>query len=260
MSARYNTIGIGYNNTRKADPYLASRLYHHLQPEPGKLYLDIGCGTGNYTLALQQKGVVFIGVDPSTAMLNQARLKSSAIQWLSGTAENIPLLDASVSGFMAQLTIHHWTNLNAAFKELFRVLKPGSKWVIFTTTPEQTGAYWLSHYFPQMIKDSQAVLPPYHSVETAVVNAGLTITSTEKYFVKPDLQDHFLYVGKTQPELYFNPEVRQGISSFSAFSNADEVTQGLAQLRGDIDSGKIAAIMQQYENDLGDYLYITGSK
>ena len=36
---KYDHIGIGYNQTRQADPYLLSRIVHHLAPEVGKTYL-----------------------------------------------------------------------------------------------------------------------------------------------------------------------------------------------------------------------------
>jgi predicted TPR repeat methyltransferase len=69
---KYDKIGIGYNSTRQADPYLTERLLYHLQPKNNKLYLDIGCGTGNYTCALDDKGISFIGVEPSGEMLREA--------------------------------------------------------------------------------------------------------------------------------------------------------------------------------------------
>lgn len=49
----YITIGKTYDRTRKADPFLVERIIHYLQPSVGQQYLDIGCGSGNYT------GVIF---------------------------------------------------------------------------------------------------------------------------------------------------------------------------------------------------------
>ena len=72
MSEEYAKIGGHYNRTRKADKFLIERIYHHLAPMDGGRYLDIGCGTGNYTIALSEKGLNFIGVDPSREMLRQA--------------------------------------------------------------------------------------------------------------------------------------------------------------------------------------------
>ena len=81
MTEKYDIIGKGYNTTRKADPYLSSRLFHLLSPVKGETYLDIGCGTGNYTIALNEMGVDFIAIDPSEEMLKIARSKNSNIDW-----------------------------------------------------------------------------------------------------------------------------------------------------------------------------------
>src|ERR1041384_5262433 len=129
MQPVYNNIGIGYNNTRKADPYLAGRLHFLLNPDENDLYLDIGCGTGNYTVALHNKGVKLVAVDPSEIMLEEAKQKSGTIEWLKGTAEQIPINDNALNGAIATLTIHHWKNPQQGFKELVRVLKNGSRLV-----------------------------------------------------------------------------------------------------------------------------------
>ena len=49
MNAKYDNIGLNYNETRAGDPYIAERLFENLNPKTSKLYLDIGCDTGNYT-------------------------------------------------------------------------------------------------------------------------------------------------------------------------------------------------------------------
>lgn len=258
--AKYDKIGIQYNQTRKADPYLVSRLFHHLNPQPKGQYLDIGCGTGNYTLVLHQKGVSLTGIDPSEEMLKKARSKDSDITWIQGEAENIPLEDSSMNGIMASLTLHHWTDLEKAFKELNRVLIPGGNWVIFTATSQQMKGYWLNEYFPKMLQDSIDQMPDFEWIQACMKKAELEITDTEKYFIKPDLKDLFLYAGKMHPEYYLNPVIRNGISSFSALANQKEVSEGLDRLKNDIETGAIAKVIGRYENQKGDYLFIIGKK
>jgi hypothetical protein len=53
----YDRIGTGYDVTRRADRHLVERLIDHLNPEPRHTYLDIACGTGNYTVAVAQTGI-----------------------------------------------------------------------------------------------------------------------------------------------------------------------------------------------------------
>lgn len=260
MEVKYDRIGIDYNLTRKADKYLTKQLLHHLKPTKNGKYLDIGCGTGNYTNALQKKGFDFIAIDPSKEMLDKAKLKNKEIDWIIGSAEKTGLSENFVDGIICTLTIHHWNDLDVAFSELNRVLKPNGRIVIFTSTPKQMKGYWLNHYFPKMLSDSIIQMPPLENVKIALKDSGIDFLETAKYFIKPDLQDQFLYCGKQNPELYFDEQIRHGISSFSSLANRIEIEKGLFELRTDIDSGKIDNVIQSYENNFGDYLYIIGGK
>lgn len=260
MEAKYDKIGINYNQTRKADKYLAERLLYHLSPKVKGIYLDIGCGTGNYTNEFQKKGVQFIGIDPSVEMLNQAEKRNEIIDWRIGTAEATSLPSKSIDGIIGSLTIHHWVNLKDAFSELHRVLKIGGRIVIFTATPEQMNGYWLNHYFPKMLANSIIQMPSYKNIESAMSNNGFEIIKTENYSIKSDLQDKFLYSGKHHPKLYLDETIRQGISSFSALANQQEVETGLKQLQKDIENQKIKDLIKSYEHSLGDYLFIIGRK
>lgn len=264
----YNSIGLTYNSTRCADPYLMERMKLLLIPQPfdsaqddiPKKYLDIGCGTGNYTVALANKGIQFTGVDPSEVMLKEARAKSNKVEWVNGVVENIPFKDETFAGALAILTSHHWQDIAKGFKELYRVLQPGSKLIFFTSPPEQIESYWLNHYFPRILKASSEKMLPLEAMGSLGTQVGFKFTNVENYFIKPDLKDLFLQSGKHDPEIYFREEIRKGISTFSALSNQEEVEKGLAQLRADIDSGKFAEVKQQYESDKGDYCFVVFQK
>ena len=260
MAIKYDKIGVDYNLTRKADPYLTERLFHHLRPTPDGTYLDIGCGTGNYTHEFAKKGFDFIGVDPSRSMLEKAKLKNPSVLWKLGSAENIGLPKSSVDGIIGFLTLHHWANLEMGFSELYKVLKAGGRFVFFTATPRQMKGYWLNHYFPKMLSDSIIQMPTLEKIKTIMSVCGFVSPQTHKYAVQPDLEDQFLYCGKLNPKLYFDPKIRKGISSFSSLSTRKEVREGLLELQRDVNSGKIKNVMKTYENDLGDYLFITGEK
>src|SRR6185369_9220401 len=141
--ALYDDIGTGYNLTRRPDPFITEKLFHLLSPQKTKFYLDIGCGTGNYTVSLIERGYHFCGVDPSEQMLQEARARSGKACWSVGSSEKIFSDDKTFDGAIATLTIHHWNDLEKSFNELFRVLKEGSKFILFTSTPEQMKSYWL---------------------------------------------------------------------------------------------------------------------
>ncbi len=260
MKAKYDRIGKEYNQTRKADAYLLERLIQHLCPKENDKFLDIGCGTGNYTIALNEIGFDLIGVEPSQEMLNKARASNSSMDWRIGKAEDIPLQDMAVDGILATLTTHHWENLENASCELNRVLKPEGRLVIFTSNPTQMGGYWLNHYFPKMLEASMNQMPTFEATRNALTKGGFEIVETEKYFVRQDLQDLFLYSGKHNPKIYLSQEFRNGISSFSDLANFEEIEKGLYELEKDIETGNVDKVIDKYKNFEGDYLFIIANK
>ena len=258
--AIYDTIGAGYNTTRQADPYITDRLCQLLKPSKEGIYLDIGCGTGNYLAALAAKGYQFYGIDPSQTMLEAARLKCPKATFITATAEHIPLPDAFFDGAVAVLTLHHWGDIQAGLAGLARVLKPGAKLVIFSFTPGQMRGYWLYHYFPDMIERCMAGIPAWTKMEAMLAHAGFAQAEAEKYFTRPEQTDHFLYSHKSRPQEYLNPVVRDNTSAFRLHCTEDELHTGLVQLEADIESGEIGAVMASYENDTGDYLFISAER
>jgi ubiquinone/menaquinone biosynthesis C-methylase UbiE len=260
MDAIYDTIGVDYNATRKADPFIAHRLLHFLEPKPGKVFLDIGCGTGNYTIALANEGLTIVGIEPSVEMLAKARLQDDQVRWMQGTAELIPADEDSFDGVIATLTIHHWSDLSRSFKQISRVTKPGGRLIIFTATPEQMEGYWLNHYFPDMLRSSMGKMPSMERINEALATSGFKISSTEKYFVHADLQDNFLYSGKHNPSRYLGEKIRRGISSFAVMAGTKEVTSGLLALRRDIESGHFETIRNTFDDSQGDYIFIVAEK
>jgi ubiquinone/menaquinone biosynthesis C-methylase UbiE len=260
LTEKYDRIGVNYNQTRQADPFLGERLFALLSPKEEGNYLDIGCGTGNYTSLLAQKGLTITGLDPSERMLVTAHSRHPGIQWKQGKAESLDFPNETFDGVAASLTLHHWTSLNKGFHEIARVLKPGGRFLVFTSTAEQMEGYWLNHYFPQMLRDSIDQMPSWTKIESALLGADLQVLQTELYSVQPDLKDQFLYCGKDRPELYFDPEIRHGISSFSDLAFQTEVEQGLQQLGKDIESGRFNSIKKTFQHEKGDYLFVITQK
>lgn len=251
----YDKIGTNYNTTRNADSYITSRLHALLKPNAEGRYVDVGCGTGNYMRALRDMGLYFTGVEPSEVMLEKAKAKNPGADILHGSVENIAIPDHSFEGGIATFTIHHWQDMKAGLNKIYRVLKPGANFVLLSFTPEQLRNYWLYHYFPNTMQRSSEVVLGIDEMTEIFQSCGFTDVSTEKYFVHEGLTDHFLYSNKYKPEQYLIPEIRNGASSFTVYADNAEVERGLIELKTDINTGKIQEIIQQYENDLGDYLF-----
>lgn len=252
--ALYDNIGIGYDTTRRADPFILSRLLHHLAPVKGRLYLDVGCGTGNYTAAIGAAGVRIAGVDLSRTMLARAREKSPALALHNARAEALPFKTESFAGATCTFVHHHMDDPVAAFREVHRVLRPRSRLVLFNSTVEQMRHYWLREYFPNSLAQAAAPIERYEARD-ALAAADFVIRTVEPYVVSEDLRDWFLLCGKNRPELYLDPNVRAGISMFAAARDQSEIEGGVEKLRKDIVSGRIAEVQRKYAWDGGDYTF-----
>lgn len=255
----YDRIGRGYDGTRRADPYLAARLAELLDTRPGDACLDLACGTGNYTLALAQRGGRWTGVDQSATMLVRARQKGGAARWVAADAAALPFAGGAFDRALCTLALHHFPALPPVFAELHRVLRNG-RLVVFTTFPGQTERYWLREYFPEAIRRSVRQLPGEDAVLGGLREAGFGRIAVEPYHVRPDLEDLFLYAGKHRPELYLDPAVRAGISTFAALADAAEVRDGCARLEADIRSGRIVEVIAASDHPEGDYAFVVAEK
>jgi ubiquinone/menaquinone biosynthesis C-methylase UbiE len=86
--------------------------------------LDLGAGTGKLTRDLVAIGHRVIAVDPSSEMLGQLRRALPLVPSFVGTAEAIPLPNASVNVVTVAQALH-WFDLAVALPEIARVLRLG---------------------------------------------------------------------------------------------------------------------------------------
>jgi SAM-dependent methyltransferase len=104
--------------------YAQAAVHWALGSAPGPRVLDLGAGTGKLTATLVQLGAEVIAVDPDPAMLNELCRALPTVRALPGSAEAIPLPDASVDAVLAGNALH-WFDMDAAGPEIARVLAPG---------------------------------------------------------------------------------------------------------------------------------------
>lgn len=260
MTAIYNQIGNGYDTTRCADTEILGAMERLLSVREDGLYIDIGCGTGNYTVELARLGGEWHAFDQSELMIAQAKAKSSLVQWGIFDVEQTSYSSNAFHAALSSLAIHHFADLGRAFAEVARLLQPSGKFVIFTSLPEQMNRYWLNHYFPNMLARSVEQMPLLDKIQCALHAAKLRLVDVERFSVSPTIMDLFLYSGKHRPEMYLSESVRCGISSFRNFCSDTELQSGLLKLKSDIETGTVKSIIDRYENDLGDYCFIVAEK
>jgi SAM-dependent methyltransferase len=85
---------------------------------------DVGAGTGKLTATLVSLGAEVTAVEPDPQMLAQLRRAMPAVRSVPGSAEEIPLPDASLDAVLAGQAMH-WFDMDRALPEIARVLRPG---------------------------------------------------------------------------------------------------------------------------------------
>ena len=132
--AIHHAAAEGYTTT--ADNYVRGRpdyppgvddwLRDALGLRAGRTALDLGAGTGKFTPRLVATGASVIAVEPVAQMRAKLSAALPQVRALAGTAEAIPLPDASVDAVVCAQAFHWFATANA-LAEIHRVLKPGGK-------------------------------------------------------------------------------------------------------------------------------------
>jgi ubiquinone/menaquinone biosynthesis C-methylase UbiE len=124
------------------------------QPQSGENILDIGCGTGNFSLKLAKKTCRVTGIDISQPMLDKAAKKAKKldldIEFKKGNALNLDFEDNHFDSVFSMAAVEFIKDLEAAFVEMKRVVKPGGKILIGTIRKDSD---WGSLYIKQAQKD-----------------------------------------------------------------------------------------------------------
>jgi ubiquinone/menaquinone biosynthesis C-methylase UbiE len=115
--------------------------------------LDIGCGTGNQLIANRSAlpQAWFAGLDRSVGMLRQARRKSAQSAWVEGDAAALPFAAASFEFVYSQFVFHHVDDKAGMLREAVRILRPGGKFVLHNSCPQQSGEWLYYEYFPEAL-------------------------------------------------------------------------------------------------------------
>ena len=86
--------------------------------------VDVGAGTGKFTASLVAHGLNVTAVEPDPQMRSRLAANHPSVRSLAGTAEALPLDDASAD-LITFAQSWHWVDVPAASAEVARVLRPG---------------------------------------------------------------------------------------------------------------------------------------
>jgi demethylmenaquinone methyltransferase / 2-methoxy-6-polyprenyl-1,4-benzoquinol methylase len=102
---------------------------------PGDRVLDAACGTGDFAVADTRAGAGHVvGLDFSERMLERARRKAPAVEWVCGDMLAMPFPDGSFDAATVGFGVRNVGDLELGLRELRRVLRPGGRLAILEIT------------------------------------------------------------------------------------------------------------------------------
>jgi SAM-dependent methyltransferase len=241
---RYDTIGVGYTDFRRADPRIAAQIWSAVGD--ARTIVNIGAGTGSY----EESARPMVAVEPSAVMISQ---RHTAVPVVRAAAEHLPFPDNSFDVGLALMTVHHWEDKRQGLRELRRVAR---RQVVFTYDPDMHDRLWVfTEYVPAALSlEDQA---PLDLVVEELGADEVTVVCTPA-----DCTDGFGSAYWQRPEQYLSPQVRANISAFARLDQA-VVEAGMAQLARDLESGewhrRHADLLTRDSIDGGLRLVVAGS-
>lgn len=156
-------------------------LLNMLQPRPGEMILDVGCGTGIFTLNILSFGPRVTGVDISHPMLLKAEQKTNEYPFwgVAGDMLSLPFADECFDKVVSMTALEFIADGRRAVKDLFRVTKKGGVVVVTTLNSlspwaarRKKAADGGHSLFKQIIfrspEDMRAIAPVGGTVKTAI--------------------------------------------------------------------------------------------
>ena len=152
----YDDYAEEYARTRQAFQWILDSLIKKAKALPNNsTIIEIGCGTGNYIVALTKviPGFIYKAFDISDKILSVAKARSDVIDFSNGNADiSFPYPDNTMDLSFAVDVIHHITNLEIFFQEVSRTLKLNGSFILVTDSKENIRKRSLSKYFPEILE------------------------------------------------------------------------------------------------------------
>lgn len=161
-----------------------------MQLKPGDIVLDVCGGTGDLAvLAARQTGIAgkVILYDINMEMIQAGKSKKnnvvirSKITYIQGDIESMSFADSSVDAVMVGFGIRNVTRMEAGFREMYRVLKPGGKLMCLEfSKPVNPVFRWLYDFY------SFHVMPWLGQIIVGTRSAYVHLPETIRLFPMPD--------------------------------------------------------------------------
>jgi SAM-dependent methyltransferase len=157
--------------------------------------LDVGCGTGRYTLALAAAGANVTALDECPEMLDRARSKllGHDIQWLvHSLPAPLPFPADTFALAVLGLVAEHIADLEMLLREVARVLRPDGRCLLSALHPQRTADGQRARFIIPATGERQPITTYHRTIEeyhAAAGRAGLVHLSEETLIVPPELAE-----------------------------------------------------------------------
>jgi len=143
----------------------------------GRTCVDLGAGTGKFTRLLAQTGAEVIAVEPVAEMREQLAAGLPGVRALAGTAQALPLAEASVDAVLCAQAFH-WFATAEALAELHRVLRPGGRLGLVWNVRDET-VDWVAA-MTAIMSPFEGATPRFHTGDWRRAFAGAPFTGLEE--------------------------------------------------------------------------------
>ena len=131
------------DNEKRRKMLPPDEIIKHLQLESNDCVIDLGAGTGYFTIPIAKNVTKVIAVDISDKMLDILKGKLleeniNNVDLIEHRIEKIPLQDNTVHKIIASLVMHEVNDLKQTLEEMKRVLKPNGKVLIIEWEKKET--------------------------------------------------------------------------------------------------------------------------
>jgi ubiquinone/menaquinone biosynthesis C-methylase UbiE len=163
------TLALWLDVIARATPHNASRI------------LDLGCGTGRFARPIAERlNAEVIAIDPSEAMLAEARKKTSPlVTYRRAHGEDLPLADGAVDMVFMSMVFHHFNDRDRVVAECRRVLREDGRVVLRAGTAELSGLYPYYPFFPGIGPILARMLQSKTEIEEVFARGGFRLERHE---------------------------------------------------------------------------------
>jgi len=236
----YDAWAQTYDDTRGASPSVLRPLLEALGPPDRRSLLDIGGGTGNYSVALIEAGFRVSHCDPSAGMVRRAASKMGPTVVADG--QSLPFREKVFDCAVAIKVMNHVPDWPGFFAEARRVLREGPL-VLVHATRETIQANWITHYIPS-IGEQKRFRPEAETAQQLRAAGFKRVAIGHMHY--DDIEDGSAQALKSFPEAFLDDSRIMNTSLLSRES-PETLTRSLAAIRQDYESGRLREVIARYE-------------